>query len=57
MMREDQPFNQYSKIFSIALAITNIIGVPVGGFGVPFTSLSEGKAEKFLKVCILVPMS
>ena len=39
------------QAFSIALAVTNIIGVPVGGFGVPFTSLSDSKAQTYLKVC------
>ena len=38
------------QAFSIALAVTNIVGVPVGGFGVPFTSLSDSKAQTFLKV-------
>lgn len=40
-----------SQAFSAALAITNILGVPFGGFGVPFVSLSEKRAEGFLKVC------
>jgi len=31
-------------VFAAALAITNIIGVPVGGFGTPFLSLNEAKA-------------
>ena len=43
-------FDRKSKFFSIALAITNIIGVPIGGFGVPFASLGEAKAQTFLKV-------
>ena len=38
------------QVFSIALAVTNVIGVPVGGFGVPFTSLAESKAQNYLKV-------
>ena len=38
------------QAFSAALAITNIVGVPVGGFGVPFESLSDSKAIIFLKV-------
>ena len=38
------------QFFSIALAVTNIIGVPIGGFGVPFTSLAESKAQTYLKV-------
>lgn len=35
----------------MALAVTNIVGVPVGGFGVPFPSLSDTEAQTFLKVC------
>lgn len=38
------------QVFSAALAITNIIGVPIGGFGTPFESLSPAKAISFLKV-------
>ena len=39
-----------AQAFSIALAVTNIVGVPVGGFGVPFTSLTDSKAQTYLKV-------
>ena len=39
------------QAFSLALAVTNIVGVPVGGFGVPFPSLSNTEAQTFLKVC------
>ena len=38
------------QTFSIALAVTNIVGVPMGGFGVPFSALSENEAQTFLKV-------
>ena len=40
------------QFFSIALGVTNIVGVPVGGFGVPFTSLPDSKAQTYLKVNI-----
>lgn len=33
----------------MALAVTNIVGVPVGGFGVPFELLSDTEAQTFLK--------
>ncbi|MCJ1327612.1 hypothetical protein MMC10_004283 [Thelotrema lepadinum] len=36
--------------FSASLAITNIIGVPVGFFGEPFESLTEDQTVAFLKV-------
>ena len=39
-----------TQVFSIALAVTNIVGVPVGGFGVPFTSLTDTEAQRYLKV-------
>lgn len=39
-----------SKFFSVALAITNIVGVYAAGFGTPFESLSEEKGIAFLKV-------
>lgn len=45
----------YSKFFSAALAITNIIGVFAAGFGTPFESLSDGKAIAFLKVRSGIP--
>ena len=35
------------QVSSIGLAVTNIIGVPVGGLGVPMETLSEAKAERF----------
>ena len=38
------------KFFSVALAITNIIGVFLAGFGTPFESLSDEKGIAFLKV-------
>ena len=38
------------QTFSVALAVTNIVGVPVCGFGVPFASLSDSEAQTFLKV-------
>lgn len=41
-------------IFSAALGVTNIIGVPVGGFGTPFESLSPAKAVSFLKILFAV---
>lgn len=46
-----QVANCNEQAFSIALAVTNIVGVPVGGFGVPFTSLTDTKAQTYLKVC------
>ena len=36
--------------FSSLLAITNIVGVPVGGFGVAYEDMSEETAANFLKV-------
>lgn len=39
-----------SKFFSIALAVTNIVGVFAAGFGAPFESLSDEKGIAFLKV-------
>jgi hypothetical protein len=44
----------------MALAVTNIVGVPIGGFGVHFEDLSEDKATQFFKVranrsCIDIP--
>ena len=39
------------QIFSMALAVTNMVGVPVGGFGVRFENLSEDTATQFFKVC------
>ena len=44
--------NSDLRIFSIALAVTYIVGVPVGGFGVSFASLSDIKAQTFLKVSL-----
>ncbi|MCJ1432687.1 hypothetical protein MMC27_002044 [Xylographa pallens] len=41
-------------LFSALLAVTNIIGVPVGGFGVPFASLSDDKAQAFLKILFIL---
>lgn len=39
-----------SKFFSVALAVTNIVGVFAAGFGVPFESLDDEEAIAFLKV-------
>ncbi|MCJ1485775.1 hypothetical protein MMC06_005950 [Schaereria dolodes] len=41
-------------VFSAALATTNIIGVPVGGFGVPFDQLGDEKEIAFLKVLFVL---
>lgn len=38
------------KVFSTALVVTNILGAAIGGFGVPFSSLSDDEAVLFLKV-------
>ena len=38
------------QAFSASLAITNILGVPVGFFGEPFESLTEDQTVAFLKV-------
>lgn len=35
----------------MVLAVTNIIGVPVGGFEVPYTLLTDTKAQTFHEVC------
>ncbi|CAD6578978.1 MAG: hypothetical protein ASARMPRED_008913 [Alectoria sarmentosa] len=40
--------------FSMALAVTNIVGVPVGGFGVPFPLLSDTEAQTFLKIVFVL---
>ena len=39
-----------SKFFSVALAVTNIVGVFAAGFGAPFESLSAERGIAFLKV-------
>lgn len=41
---------QNNQVFSAALALTNIIGVPIGGFGTNFEALSPTNAINFLKV-------
>ncbi|KAH8689928.1 hypothetical protein BGW36DRAFT_432893 [Talaromyces proteolyticus] len=41
-------------VFAAALAITNIVGVPVGGFGTPYEELGDEKAEKFLKIFFIL---
>lgn len=40
--------------FSIALAVTNIVGVFAAGFGAPFESLSDEKGIAFLKVLFVL---
>ena len=42
-----------SQFFSVALAITNIVGATIGGFGVDFTKLDEAEITVFLKVSYL----
>ena len=39
-----------SQFFSVALAITNIVGAARSGFGVPFEDMSTEMAVNFLKV-------
>ncbi|KAF2235433.1 hypothetical protein EV356DRAFT_118098 [Viridothelium virens] len=39
-----------SWLIAAGLATSNIVGVPVGGFGVPFPQLSDEKATQFLKI-------
>ncbi|KAK3176372.1 hypothetical protein OEA41_007695 [Lepraria neglecta] len=41
-------------VFSMALAVTNIVGVPVGGFGVRFEDLSEDTATQFFKILFVL---
>ncbi|KUJ11272.1 uncharacterized protein LY89DRAFT_786888 [Mollisia scopiformis] len=53
-LKADDYFVIAAWAFSAALAITNIVGVPVGGFGVPFESLSPAKAIVFLKILFVL---
>ncbi|KAI9658985.1 MAG: hypothetical protein M1821_001945 [Bathelium mastoideum] len=39
-----------SWLMAAGLATSNIVGVPVGGFGIPFPQLSDDKATQFLKI-------
>ncbi|KAL9105696.1 MAG: hypothetical protein Q9227_009180 [Pyrenula ochraceoflavens] len=39
-----------SWLIAAGLATSNIVGVPLGGFGLPFPQLSNEKATQFLKV-------
>ena len=36
--------------FTVALAITSILGVPLGGIGEPSATLDDAMNERFLKV-------
>ncbi|OCL10347.1 hypothetical protein AOQ84DRAFT_374998 [Glonium stellatum] len=46
----DDWLNIAAWVCAVALAITNIVGVPVGGFGSPFESLNTNTAIEYLKI-------
>ena len=50
---KDMPLNDlltHVQLCSVALALTDIIGVPLGGFGAEFTTLTPTQQTHFFKV-------
>ncbi|KAL6722362.1 hypothetical protein ACLMJK_001469 [Lecanora helva] len=54
VLQYDDHFILVALFFSIALVITNLVGVAVGGLGAPFPSLGEETGIVFLKILFVM---